>query len=108
MMDIIDEITNKRMRALKDIEKDKARVARAYNKKVTSKLFQVGELVWKTILRLGMKDIKFGKWSSSWEGPYKIVKVIAENSYMMESLQGTHLPRVLNGRYLKKYYPSVW
>jgi hypothetical protein len=25
---------------------------------------------------------------------------------MMESLQGTCLPRALNGRYLKKYYPS--
>jgi hypothetical protein len=29
MMDNIDEITNKRMRALKEIEKDKARIARA-------------------------------------------------------------------------------
>jgi hypothetical protein len=31
MMDNIDEITDKRMNALKEIEKDKARVARAYN-----------------------------------------------------------------------------
>jgi hypothetical protein len=30
------------------------------------------------------------------------------NSNMMESLQGTRLPRALKGRYLKKYYPSVW
>jgi hypothetical protein len=72
------------------------------------KLFQVGELVWKTILPLGTKDIKFGKWSPSWEGPYKIVKVIPRNSYMVESLQGTRLLRALNGLYLKKYYPSVW
>jgi hypothetical protein len=34
-----------RLNALKEIEKDKARVARAYNKKVKSKSFQVGELV---------------------------------------------------------------
>jgi hypothetical protein len=88
MMDNIDEVTDKRMRALKEIEKDKARVARAYNKKVRPKSFQVGELVWKTILPLGTRDIKFGKWSSSWEGSYKIVKVIAENLYMVESLQG--------------------
>jgi hypothetical protein len=33
------------MRALKEIEKDKARVARDYNKKVRPKSFQVGELV---------------------------------------------------------------
>jgi hypothetical protein len=102
MMDNIDEITDKRMKALKEIEKDKARVARAYNKKIRSKSFQVGELVWKTILSLGTKDIKLGKWSLSWEGPCKMVKVIAGNSYMMESLQGTRLPRALNGQYLKK------
>jgi dihydroneopterin aldolase len=63
MMDTIDEITDKRMRALKEIEKDKAKVARVYNKKVRLKSFQVGELVWKIILPLGTKDIKFEKWS---------------------------------------------
>ena len=76
MMDNIDEVTNKRMKALKEIEKDKLRVARAYNKKVKDKSFQVGDLVWKTILPLGMKSNKFSKWSPSWEGPYRVVKVI--------------------------------
>jgi hypothetical protein len=108
MMDNIDEVTDKRIRALKEIEKDKDRVARAYNKKVRPKSLQVGELVWKIILLLGTKDIKFGKWSPSWEGPYKTVKVLVGNSYMVESLEGMRLPRPLNGRYLKKYYPSVW
>jgi hypothetical protein len=45
MMDNIDEVTDVRLKALKEIEKDKARVAKAYNKKVKSKSFQVGELV---------------------------------------------------------------
>jgi hypothetical protein len=93
---------------LKEIEKDKIRVARAYNKKVKLKSFQVGDLVWKTILPVGTKDHKFRKWSPSWEGPYTIVKVITRNSYMLKTMQGEHLPRALNGRYLKKYYPSVW
>jgi hypothetical protein len=65
MMDNIDEITDKMMRALKEIEKDKARVARAYNKKVRPKSFQISELVWKTILPLGTKDVNFGRWSPS-------------------------------------------
>jgi hypothetical protein len=39
MMDNIDEVTDVRLKALKEIEKDKARVARAYNKKVNSKSF---------------------------------------------------------------------
>jgi hypothetical protein len=63
------------MEALEEIEKDKRRVARAYNKKVKAKSFQVGDLVWKTILPIGSKSNKFGKWSPSWEGPYKVVKV---------------------------------
>ena len=65
MMDNIDEVTNKRLKALKKIEKDKLRVARAYNKKVKLKSFQIGDLVWKTVLPLGMKSIKFGKCSPS-------------------------------------------
>src|SRR6185436_2569377 len=96
------------MKALKEIEKDKLRVARAYNKKVKLKTFQVGDLVWKTILPIGIKSNKFSKWSLSWEGPYKIIKVISGNSYMMETVQDESLPIAINGRYLKKFYPSVW
>ena len=42
MMDNINEVTDVRLKALKEIEKDKAQVAKAYNKKVKSKSFQVG------------------------------------------------------------------
>jgi hypothetical protein len=45
MMDNIDEVTDTRLKALMEIEKDKAWVAKAYNKKVKSTSFQVGELV---------------------------------------------------------------
>ena len=63
VMDNIDEVTNVRLKALKEIEKDKTQVAKAYNKKIKSKSFQVGELVWKTILPIGSKSNQFGKWS---------------------------------------------
>jgi hypothetical protein len=108
MMDNIDEVTDKRLEAMEAIEKDKRPVARAYNKRVKAKSFQVGDLVWKTILHIGSKSNKFGKWSPCWEGPYKVVRVCSRNSYMVESLQGQQLPRALNGGYLKKFYPSVW
>jgi hypothetical protein len=108
MMDNIDEVADKRLAALGAIEKDKLRVARAYNKKVKLKNFQIGDLVWKVILPIGSKDRKFGKWSPSWEGPFKITRIVPGNSYLVESIQGTLLPRALNGKYLKKYHPSVW
>jgi hypothetical protein len=106
MMDNIDEVTDKRLQALKEIEKDKIRVAIAYNNKVKLKSFQVGGLVWKTTLPVGTKDHKFRKWSPSWEGPHTIVKVITGNSNMLKTLQGEHLPKALNGRYLKKILPK--
>jgi hypothetical protein len=49
MMDNIDEVTDIRLKALKEIEKDKAQVTKAYNKKVKSKSSQIRELVWKTM-----------------------------------------------------------
>ena len=108
MMDNIDEVDDKCMISLKDIEKEKLRVARAYNKKVKLKNFQVGDLVWKVILPIGSRDRKFSKWSSSWEGPLRIARIVPSNSYLVESMEGNLLPRALNGRYLKKFYLSVW
>ena len=93
MMDNIDEVTDVRLKALKEIEKDKARVAKAYNKKVKSKSFQVEELVWKTILPIGSKSNQFGKWSPNWDGPYRVIKVRFDNSYLLETLQGERLTR---------------
>ena len=39
MIDNIDEVSDKQLQALREIEKDKLRVARAYNKKVRAKSF---------------------------------------------------------------------
>jgi hypothetical protein len=83
MLDRLDKVSDERMRALGEIERDKLRVARAYNKIVKEKSFQFGDLVWKTILSIGSRSSKFGKWSPNWEGPYRIEEVISGNSYMV-------------------------
>jgi hypothetical protein len=108
MMDNIDEVTYKRMTTLGEIEKDKIMVTKAYNKKVKAKSFQVGDLVWKTILPLRSKNWKFEKWSPRWEGPYKVTKVMSGNAYLLQTLQGKVFPKALNGRFLKQYHPSMW
>lgn len=40
------------------------------------------------------KDNKFGKWSPSWEGPYRVVEIVPENSYFVQALQGENLPKL--------------
>ena len=52
-----------RLRALENIEANKLRVVKYYNKKVKIKQFFEGDLVWKVKLSIGSKDSKFGKWS---------------------------------------------
>jgi len=104
----LDDLAEHRLRALISIEENKKRVARWYDKKVKAKEFADGDLVWKLILPIGTKSSKFGKWSPNWEGPYRINRSAPDNAYILETLKGVDFPRALNGKYLKKYYPSIW
>jgi hypothetical protein len=45
MLDRLDEVSDERVKALDEIERDKLRVGKAYNKRDKVKLFQVGDLV---------------------------------------------------------------
>jgi hypothetical protein len=42
------------------------------------------------------KDRKFGKWSPSCEGPYKVKHVMSGNAYLLQTIQGKDLPKALN------------
>ena len=96
------------MAALSNIEKDKDRVARWYDKKAKKKEFAEGDLVWKIVLPIGSKDKEFGKWPPTWQRPYRVIKCAPRNAYLLKTLEGEEFPRFLNGKYLKKYYPSIW
>ncbi|KAK1651182.1 hypothetical protein QYE76_068987 [Lolium multiflorum] len=108
MSDSIEDATELRLWSLEKIKENKAKVARAYNKKVKPKEFQVGDLVWEAVLPLGTKDKMYGKWSPNWHGPYKVDQVLKGNAYMLEQLDGVKFPVAVNGQHLKKYFPSMW
>ena len=109
MMDGLEDLSCLRLRTLENIEANKLRVTKYYNKKVKNKQFFEGDLVWKVKLLIGSKDSKFSKWSPNWEGPYRIKHYAPSNAYILETLGGEEeFGRAINGKYLKKYYPSVW
>jgi hypothetical protein len=56
MNDNFEDLTEIRLWSLERIKENKAQVARAYNKKVKLKEFQVRDLVWEVVLPLGTKD----------------------------------------------------
>jgi hypothetical protein len=69
MMDELEDLHMICLRALENIEKNKMRVGKYYNKKVKVRQFAEGDLVWKALLPIGTKYGTFDKWSPKWEGP---------------------------------------
>ena len=63
MKDEWEDLAGHLLKALVNVEANKVKVIRRYNKKVKAKTFDQGELVWKLILPIGTKSSKFGKWS---------------------------------------------
>jgi hypothetical protein len=108
MNDNIEDLMELRLWSLERIKENKAKVARAYNKKVKLKEFQVGDLVWEAMLPLGTKDATYGKWSPNWHGPCRIDQVLPRNAYMLEELDGVKFYVAVNGQHLKKYFPNMW
>ena len=61
MKDELEDLAGHQLKALINVEANKARVGRWYDKKVKAKTFEKGELIWKLILLIGTKCSKFGK-----------------------------------------------
>jgi hypothetical protein len=59
-------------------------------------------------LPIGTKDSKYEKWSPNWKGPYRITRRVPGNAYIYETLEGEEFPRVINDKFFKKYYSSIW
>ncbi|CAJ2653510.1 unnamed protein product [Trifolium pratense] len=107
MLDELTDVDEERLQALDALIRQKERIARAYNKRVKSKLFDVGDLVWKVILPMDRRDRVFGKWSPNWEGPFKISQVLSNGAYEIEELTPEKRSVNMNGKYLKKYKPML-
>ena len=88
MIDDLEDLSCLRLRALENVEANKLRVVKNYNKRVKNEQFFEGDLVWKVKLPIGSKDSKFGKWSPNWEGPYRIKHCAPSNAYILETLRG--------------------
>jgi hypothetical protein len=59
------------------------------------------------LLPIGTKYSTFGKWSPNWEGPFRVVRCAPGNAYILKTLLVEEFTAAINGRYLKKYYPSI-
>ncbi|XP_050896866.1 uncharacterized protein LOC127103664 [Lathyrus oleraceus] len=107
MADEVVDLDEERMLALNSLQRQKEKVARAYNKKVKGKMFVIDDLVWRVILPMDRSDIVLGKWSPNWEGPFKVLQVFSNNAYEVDELAPDRRILRVNGKYLKKYRPLL-
>ncbi|XP_051139092.1 uncharacterized protein LOC127256909 [Andrographis paniculata] len=104
----LDALPEERLRALEHTRGQNKKVERAFQKHVRSQTFQEGDMVWKAILLFGPNDPKFGKWSPSWEGPFIVSAKTTGGAYGLMEPEGKESKTVINGKYLKQFYLSVW
>ena len=79
----------------------KIRATRIYNSEVKPRSFQKGDFVWR-MPSDARKD--GGKFSSNWEGPFRIADTTTSGAYYLEYLSGKSIPRTWNATHLKFYY----
>jgi len=96
-LDLINELRDKcRIRE----EACKIRATRKYNSKVKPRSYQKGDLVWRMRSDARKDDEKF---SSNWEGPFRIAGTATGEAYYLEYLSGKSVPRTWNATHIKLY-----
>jgi hypothetical protein len=78
MLDELVEVDEESLMALDVLLWQKVHFAKAYNKMVKSKPFNLGDFVWKVLLPMDKRDRVLGKWSPNWEGPFKVIQVFSK------------------------------
>ncbi|XP_070053384.1 uncharacterized protein [Nicotiana tomentosiformis] len=95
-------IDEKRMAAVCHGQLYQQRMARAYNKKVRPRKFEVGQLVLRRIL-LHHEEAK-GKFDLNWKVPYIIRKLLPKVALYLGDIEGNDPETAVNADAVKRYY----
>ncbi|XP_060195134.1 uncharacterized protein LOC132624358 [Lycium barbarum] len=78
------------------------RMARAFNKQVRTRLFQIGQLVLKRIFP--RQDEYRAKFAPNWQGPYVVHKVLSGGVIVLAEMDGQEWLKPINSDAIKRYY----
>nr|XP_016465496.1 PREDICTED: uncharacterized protein LOC107788332 [Nicotiana tabacum] len=100
----LEALDEKILEAQQKLECYQARLARAFNKKVRPRSFQVGDLVL-AIRRPIILNKRIGdKFTSKWDGPYVVKEAYSSGAYKIVDKDGLRVGPI-NGKFLKQYFP---
>ncbi|XP_070020334.1 uncharacterized protein [Nicotiana sylvestris] len=98
-LNLIDE---KRLAAVCHGQLYQKRMARAYNKKVHPRKFEVGQQVLKRILPHQIEAK--GKFAPNWQGPYVVTRLLSNDALYLADIEGRCIDMAINSDAIKRYY----
>ncbi|XP_072064519.1 uncharacterized protein [Arachis hypogaea] len=78
-------------------------IARRHNKRMVPQSFQVKDLALHKTEHARRPPIH-GKLAEYWKGPFRVIEVLGNSAYRLESLNGTPIPNTWNISYLKQFH----
>ena len=81
----------------------RAKVKNMFDRNIKEYTFTEGEMVLRWDARKEQKG-KHGKFDNLWFGPFLVSKVLENNTFILQSLEGEELSIPVNGRFLKHFY----
>ena len=81
----------------------RAKVKNMFDRNIKENTFTEGEMVLRWDARKEQKG-KHDKFDNLWFGPFLISKVLENNTFILQSLEGEELSSPVNGRFLKHFY----
>ncbi|KAL0320195.1 UNVERIFIED_CONTAM: hypothetical protein Sradi_5281000 [Sesamum radiatum] len=99
----LEALDEKRLEAQQRLECYQARLSRAFNKKVRSRSFQVGDLVLAVRRPIITTHRTGNKFTSTWDGHYVVKEVYTNGAYKLIAEDGLRIGPI-NEKFLKRYY----
>lgn len=99
-LDLVPEV---RGNALLRMQLYKLRMVREFNKRVARRPLKLGDLVLRKMEAVGRAK-ELGKLTPNWEGPYRIIEVVQNDTFRLEGMDGRSISRTWNSDTLKKYF----
>ncbi|GAV63010.1 hypothetical protein CFOL_v3_06532, partial [Cephalotus follicularis] len=97
LLDLVEELRDK---AAIRVAAYQQRASSYYNKRVSPSPLRQGDLVLRNSAIADPTDTR-GKLAPTWEGPYKIKRVLRPRTFKLETLGGREIYRVWNAEHLR-------
>ena len=97
------ELQQKRESVEEKAQLYKTKIKERFDKKIKENTFFNGDMVLRRDARKEQKG-KHGKFDNLTFGPFIVSKVLENNTFVLQTLNGEELSNPVNGRFLKRFY----